>query len=105
LNILQSVSLTADTVNLDELALSGVVRPGSVPVLEPIRPGSAGKTIRKTGAVQTFDKSFLSQSVEVKKTNKTLKKLDTSPFISGSATNLDEFLTTKKKEEKKAGRF
>lgn len=51
----------------------------------------------------TFDTSFLTQSLDAPKrtVNKTLERLDQSPFISGSASNLKEFIASGKKAEKK----
>lgn len=104
-----TVSLQTDTVDFDELAMSGKVRPHSgSKVLDPlVRPGSAGgsgKLTYKNPPPACFDKTFLSQSIDASKTskvNKTLKRLDQSPFMSGDSTNLVEFLETGKQREKK----
>lgn len=117
-----SVSLT-DTVDLDDLASSGKIRPFSGTKLNPLVRTYSEDTLTKTNCStenlskkkllqsQTFDKSFLftSKSDPTKsnsniippKENKTLKKLDQSPFISGESNNLNEFLNTGKMREKK----
>ncbi len=102
-----TVSLNTDTVDLDELAMSGKMR-GDVGIktLDPIVRPTSGKTLRFAGTkTASFDTSFLTQSLEAPKrtVNKTLDRLDQSPFISGSATNLKEFIASGKKAAKKNG--
>jgi hypothetical protein len=107
-----TVSLNADTVDLNELAMSGKIRPDisgpGMKTLDPILRPKSGKTLRLSGTKSaSFDTSFLTKSLDApKKTvNRTLERLDQSPFISGSATNLDEFIATGKKTEKKSGKI
>ena len=103
-----SVSLEADTVDLNELASSGKVgvstRPISGPGRTTLRPldktaGGTGTTLRQgetlsmsssmssiggmVGKKTTpmFDKSFLKETVHKTRPNKTLSKLDQSPLI------------------------
>ena len=119
-----SVSLEADTINLDELASSGNVmsngnRPLSGPdgrtTLRPLdrtRTGQHDETLSMSSSMPSmgsmgrktkpmFDKSFLKNTVQKVRPNKTLSRLDQSPLISTFSSekpdNLNEYLEGKKK--------